>query len=190
MLLVIVGKSGSGKNAVSGRLLTPEMGCHRIVTFTTRPMRPGEKEGVDYHFVSDEKFSQMVARRQFAEWKEYHPACGDVWKYGSRITADMLNSDEIYLIILTPAGLRDIKKKFRGHEEDIASIYLRVPEETLKKRLKGRGDDTTEAVRRLAADKKDFDGFESSVDYVIDNTGSIDETVGKIADIISDRFIE
>ena len=152
MITVLMGKSGSGKNTVADTLCRRN-GYKRILTYTSRPPRPGETEE-DYHFVSDDVFNKMTGRGEFAEYKAYHPAQGGTWQYGSKITEDQIKSDEHYLLILTPAGFRDIKKSLP--DADIHSVYLYCTTKTLEKRLLKRGDDHREAIRRLSADEKDF----------------------------------
>lgn len=164
MITVIVGKSGSGKNTVAEHLCKNE-GYKRIVTYTTRPMRDREVQDRDYHFISDEEFDGMIKDGRFAEYKSYHPAVGGTWKYGSAFTDHEINSREKYCIILTPAGLRDVKKNLP--DADIASVYLHCTTSTLENRLYHRGDDPQEIVRRLNADSHDFKGIQNEVDKVI-----------------------
>lgn len=182
MIVILTGKSGSGKNTVS-EYLQKNMGYERIVTYTTRPPRDGETEK-DYHFVSDNEFNRMIKNDRFAEHKAYHPATGGTWQYGSVFTDEEINSRKPYIIILTPTGLQDVKKNIP--EKNMKSIYLHCTTKALKSRLVHRGDDPKEIVRRLNADNRDFKGVQNDVDRVIFCSN---KSVKEIADEI-DEFIK
>ena len=77
-MLIIVGESGSGKTSVQKEL--EKMGVAKVITYTTRPKRLGEKDGVDYHFVDEARFQRMVEERQFAEYAVYNG-----FRYGTAI---------------------------------------------------------------------------------------------------------
>lgn len=72
---VFIGPSGSGKTSLAEAVFQPEQ---KIITYTNRSPRPGEKDQVDYYFVSDDTFNQMIKRDEFAEWDQYAQH-----KYGS-----------------------------------------------------------------------------------------------------------
>lgn len=170
MLTMIMARSAAGKTTIVDRM-TEKYGYEKVVTSTTRPMRPGEIDGKDYHFLTPEEFDAMESRNEFAESKAYHPASGGVWKYGSAIPKDYLDDDRKHLLIVTPAGVRDIKAHFGKDAEKILTVYLRVPEKELERRLRARGDDTKEAERRIRADRDDFKDAEKDADVVIENYG-------------------
>lgn len=164
-MIVLVGKSCSGKDTVARELET--MGYKRIVTYTTRPMRKGEVDGITYHYVNETQFFDMIENKGFAEWTGYNTGHGH-WLYGSKLS-DYTKSHA--LIILTPGGLAKIRKKFP--DLPITAIYLEVKNSILKKRASKRNDDVKEAKRRYKADKKDFRFVKYSnkyaIDYVIKN---------------------
>ena len=68
MIIVLVGKTASGKTTVANELCKNH-GYKRIITYTTRPMRENEIQDVDYHFISDEQFNEMVENNEFTEYK-------------------------------------------------------------------------------------------------------------------------
>ena len=82
-MLILVGKSCSGKDTIRNKLVAYH-GFKKMVTYTDRPPRRGEKDGEAYHFVSPEEFEQMISTGFFLEWKEYHTVDG-VWHYGSAL---------------------------------------------------------------------------------------------------------
>lgn len=175
-IIVLAGKSASGKNFVARKL--EEHGYKTIVTYTTRPKRKGEKQDITYHFISDEEFKQKIDEGFFAEWKSYITNEG-VWYYGSSLE-DLENADNKSVIILTPAGYRDVKNKLEN--ENITCIYLYANNATLKERLAKRGDDSKEADRRLAHDYADFKDFEYEADRVVYN--NYDEKISAVVDKI------
>ena len=163
MILVLTGKSGSGKSTIKD-ILCRDMGCKKIITYTSRPKRKGETEN-DYHFVTDEKFFNMMKHKEFTEVKSYHPATGGTWWYGSKITDDQINSPDIYIIILTPAGYKDIRRIVPN--DRMKCVYLHCTTTILEQRLYNRGDLPEEIVRRLNADASDFKGMLDSADKTI-----------------------
>ena len=159
MIIVLVGKTASGKTTVANELCKNH-GYKRIITYTTRPMRENEVQDVDYHFISDEQFNRMVENNEFTEYKRYNTAHG-VWSYGSVITSEQELSDDCYVIILTPQGLRDLSKKISQY----IAFYLNVSFESQLERLKKRGDEEQQIIKRLQNDAKDFENVLDIVDY-------------------------
>ena len=179
-IIVLAGKSASGKNFVAKKLA--ERGYKCIVTYTTRPKRKGEKQDITYHFISDEEFKRKINEGFFAEWKSYITNEG-VWYYGSSLE-DIENAKDNSVIILTPDGYRDIKDKL--HNKNITCIYLYANNETIKKRLIKRGDNKEEAERRILHDNEDFKGFEKEVNRIVYNNynDNIDIVVNKILQVV------
>ena len=159
MIIVLVGKTASGKTTVANELCKNH-GYKRIITYTTRPMRDNEVQDVDYHFISDEQFNKMVENNEFTEYKRYNTAHG-VWSYGSVITSEQELSDDCYVIIFTPQGLRDLSKKMSRY----IAFYLNVSFESQLERLKKRGDEEQQIIKRLINDAKDFENVFDIVDY-------------------------
>ena len=182
-IIVLAGKSASGKNFVAKKL--EEHGYETIVTYTTRPKRKGEKQDITYHFISDEEFKQKIDEGFFAECKSYITNEG-VWYYGSSLE-DIENADDKSVIILTPQGYRDIKEKLP--DKNIACIYLYENIDTMRKRLSKRGDDTKEVERRIKSDLEDFKNFESEADKIVYNNFDvdIDEVIKKILEFVEDK---
>ncbi len=162
-MIIIVGKSGSGKDSVVKKL-TNFYDYKKIVTWTTRPMRPKEIQDVTYHFTDEETFEEKIEEGFFAEWKKYESIEG-TWYYGTALL-DLTTFNENKIIILTPDGYQDIKDIIG---KDTLTVYLKSKNRILKSRLKKRGDNPKEIKRRLRHDKKDFKGIEKEVDVVIEN---------------------
>ena len=180
-ILILIGKTSSGKTLIKEKLI--ENGFIGITTYTSRPMRKGEKQDVTYHFISEEDFKQKINEGFFAEWKSYITVDG-VWYYGTSLE-DLKNGEYNSVIILTPDGYRDVVNKLS--KKPIA-IYIYANNTTIKKRLLKRGDDKNEAQRRLDHDNKDFKGIENEVDRIVYNNESdtIDGVVQKILKYVSE----
>lgn len=157
MIIVLVGKTVSGKTTVANELC--KHGYERIITYTTRPMRENEKQDIDYHFISNEQFNRMIKNNEFTEYKRYDTSHG-IWSYGSVVTSEQERSPKPYVIILTPQGLRDLSKRMSRY----IAFYLNVGFESQIKRLKKRGDEEQQIVKRLKNDAKDFENVLDIVD--------------------------
>lgn len=162
VMIVLMGKTASGKTTEAK--LLENHGFHRVVTDTTRAPRPGEKDGVDYHFLSEPEFADNQRNGLYAETATYTMADGKTVRYASRIS-DYMNPDGV--IVLTPDGVRDIRKI--GVNATV--IYLKADTEILRKRLEKRGDNPAEIERRLRTDSKDFANAESLCNFSICTDG-------------------
>ena len=189
MIIVLVGKTASGKTTVANELCKYHY-YKRIITYTTRPMRENEVQDVDYHFISDEQFNKMVENNEFTEYKRYNTAHG-VWSYGSVITSEQELSDDCYVIVLTPQGLRDLSKRASRY----IAFYLNVSFESQLERLKKRGDEEQQIIKRLQNDAKDFENVLNIVDYSFRTDISSPQKVANmilnfISDPITDRLMK
>ena len=162
-ILVLVGRTCSGKDSLVRELVN--MGYKKIVSYTTRPMRDGEEEGVTYKFIWENEFLKLKEKGFFVETTSYNVANGETWHYGISMQ-DLANATENSVVILNPEGLRKVKKIMGT---DVVTFYIEVDDEIIKERLKNRGDNPKEAKRRLKADEKDFVGIEDEVNYTISN---------------------
>ena len=154
----------------------------RIVRYTTRPKRKGEKQGITYHFITKEEFKQKIEEGFFAEYQSYNTEFG-VWYYGTALD-DLENADDKSVIILEPQSYRDIKDELS--DKNITCVYLYANNSTIKKRLENRGDNPNEVIRRMGSDNEDFKGFENEVDRIVYNNDGdkIDDVVSKIFEYI------
>lgn len=159
-MLILIGKSCAGKDLIKKFLV--ENGMETVVTYTTRPPRPGEKDGITYHFISKEDFLRKKQEGFFAETASYHVATGETWYYGSAV--EDLTDDKV--IIVNPDGLMRLKCI---DSLNPVSFYITASEETIWERLKRRGDNIDEAVRRLNVDREDFSDIINYVDFSFSN---------------------
>ena len=175
-MVIIMGKTSCGKDTVVNELIS-KYGFRKCVTYTTRPMRDGEKQDITYHFITEDDFKHKIREDFFVEYNSYDTEFG-IWYYGVALE-DVENADDKTVIILTPDGYRDVIKKVKNKPK---SIYIYANNSTIKERLINRGDNPKEAQRRLEHDNIDFKGIETKVDKIVyNNKGSnINDTVNKI----------
>lgn len=178
-MLVLVGKTASGKDTIKKELL--KLGMQDIVTCTTRPMRAGEVNGVSYHFFSKNDFLEKEKEGFFAEYTKYHVATGETWYYGT----PKKDVSEDKIIIMNPDGFKKLREQ---KDLQLVSFYVYAPEEVLLGRLQRRGDNPEEYHRRLKADAVDFEGIESLVDCVVENVG--EKTPTELAKFIKGTYEE
>ena len=133
-----------------------------IVTYTTRPPRKGEINGVSYHFITKEEFLKKKEQNFFAETTSYNVASGDIWYYGSAL--EDLSDDKV--MIVNPYGLKQIKS-IKSLEP--ISFYILVDDKTIIERVTERGDSIKEAARRLNADNIDFNNIDRYIDFAFKN---------------------
>ena len=177
MILILCGMSCTGKtSAMQG--LVEKYDYDPIVTYTTRPIREGEKEGVTYHYIDQQTFSTLLNSGFFIETTQYKVASSEIWYYGTSV-ASIREAKSNSVIILNPDGL--IKILSIIGKEKVCICYLTANEKTILGRSKARGDDKLEAYRRLEADKKDFRDVGDYADIVIPtDNDTIDKIISDI----------
>ncbi len=146
-VLVLSGPSAVGKSTVVRRLREEVPDLHFSVSATTRAPRPGEVDGLDYHFVSPERFQELIDSGQLLEWADIH---GGLHRSGtpSAPVRSAAEAGRPVLIEVDLAGARAVKNAM----PDVLSVFLAPPDwESLRERLVGRGTETPEIMaRRLA----------------------------------------
>jgi len=146
MKLVLVGKAASGKDYLKNRL--KEKGFKIGVSHTTRPARPGEVDGSDYHFITESQFKQMIKDDRFVEYMHFNG-----WYYG-QTKEDFIHAEAM---IMSKSGLDALHEDYR---KQCLVIYLDIDSETRNKRLNLREDPNDSVSRRLLADDEQFKGFD------------------------------
>lgn len=140
-LIVISGPSGVGKGTVVKTLMDRDPRVRLSVSATTRPMRPSETEGVQYHFVSHEEFERMIAADAFLEHAQY---VGNRYGTPEKAVDEMLQQGfDVVLEIEVQGGLQVMKRR-----PDAITIFIAAPSfEELARRLRGRGDTDEDKVQ-------------------------------------------
>jgi guanylate kinase len=185
LLVIISSPSGGGKDSVIRELLKIFSESARLVTTTSRLPRPGNEEGIDYFFISREKFLDKKTNNEFVETNEY---AGNFYGLEKKHLIDTLVTHNVVFTQIEVHGKHNLDKA--GIPS--LSIFL-LPEslEILGERIRKRGGVTEEKIaERLAIAKSEI---EQSVDYdfrIINVEGKFSETVAKISEIIRHKLGE
>ena len=142
ILFVISAPSGAGKTSISRELLARQPDLCQSVSYTTRPMRNGEQDGIDYHFVSSTQFDRMVAEGAFAEWAEVH---GN--RYGTA-KATLQRAGEEGRHLLLDIDVQGAAQLRASGLEGVFIFILPPSMAELRQRLAGRKTDSAEVIER------------------------------------------
>jgi guanylate kinase len=176
-VFVITGPSGVGKGTLIRGLLERVPGLELSVSATTRPPRPGERDGVDYHFLGDEEFDRRVAKGEFVEHARYSGH-----RYGTlRSELERRMAEAAGLVLeIEVQGARQI----RAAMPETVQVFIAPPSvEALRARLVGRGTDAPEDVEaRLATALEELEA-EREFEYVVVND-RLEQATEELADIV------
>jgi guanylate kinase len=179
LLIVLSSPSGAGKTTISRLLLGADPDIRMSISATTRPKRPGETEGVDYHFVDDAEFDLMIAAGDFVEWA---PVFG--YRYGTpkAPVKDALRDGRDILFDIDWQGTQQLKAAMG---EDLVSIFLLPPSmPELERRLRERGTDSEEVVaERMARADAEISHW-PEYEYVLVNRDT-DDCLGEVQAIVA-----
>src|SRR5437868_3539040 len=139
LLLILSAPSGTGKTTLARRLVAAHPGATFSISYTTRPPRGDEKDGVDYHFVTQEQFDAMVANADFVEWAHVHGH-----HYGTP-KASVDGATGLVVFDIDVQGGETIKKQ---HPEAVRALILPPSLAELERRLRARSTDDDATVRR------------------------------------------
>ncbi|MBU0795107.1 MAG: guanylate kinase, partial [Alphaproteobacteria bacterium] len=156
--------SGAGKSTISRKLLAHDPGLTMSVSATTRPMRPGEVDGKDYHFVDLERFRAMVSDNEFLEWAHVFDH-----RYGTpRAPVEgMLEAGHDVLFDIDWQGAQQLHQLAGG---DVVRVFILPPSMIeLEARLRGRGTDSNEVIERRMARAHSEIAHWDGYDYVLVN---------------------
>ena len=178
LLIVVSGPAGSGKGTVLGSLLEDSEYRYSI-SATTRAPRPGEVDGVNYHYLTRQEFKARIKAGEMLEYTEY---CGNYYgtpkKEAEAVLADGCN----LLLEIEVEGARNVKK---AYPEAVLIMLLPPSFAVQEARLRGRGTETEEKIRERLARTREEVPCVSDYDYVIYNRdGKADEAVADIRAIV------
>ncbi|MBR1390950.1 MAG: guanylate kinase [Lachnospiraceae bacterium] len=191
-IFCMMGKSASGKDTIYKRLLeNPELPCKKIILYTTRPIRAGEKEGMEYHFVTDDVLDEFDRKGKIIEMRAYQTVHG-TWRYATVEDGQIDLSGQSYLMIGTLEAFLRLKKYYGVNR--ILPIYIEVEDGIRLQRALDREREQSrpkyaELCRRFLADEKDFSEerlADANVTYRFSNQ-DIEKATKEIAAFIMDR---
>ena len=141
-LFIITGTSAVGKTTVAQGVLKKSRNLVRSITFTARAIRGKERNGVDYHFISEKKFKDKIRRSDFLEWANNY---GNLYGTDKKEIAKFLNKGKNVLVVIDIKGALNIKKKW-----PVAITIFILPEsfKQLEKRFKKRSDTSKKDIQK------------------------------------------
>jgi guanylate kinase len=164
-LFIVSAPSGAGKSSLVNALLAEDRNMALSVSYTTRAPRAGEVEGREYHFVDAKTFAAMLERGEFLESAEVH---GNRYGTSRKWIADARARGLDIVLEIDWQGARQVRKAF----PEAVSVFILPPSpplEELERRLRGRGQDSEDAIGRRLANARDEIRHAGEFDYVIIN---------------------
>ena len=162
-LILVTGPSGVGKGTLVSRLMQRHPDLWLSVSATTRSPRAGEEEGRHYFFLSREAFERQVAAGGFLEWAEF---AGNLYGTPRAAVQERLDAGRPVLLEIELEGARQVRRSF----PDGFQVLLRPPSlQELERRIRGRGSDSEEAIRRRLARAREELRAEAEFDAVVVN---------------------
>jgi guanylate kinase len=179
LMLVLSSPSGAGKTSISRRLLETEDELTMSVSATTRPRRPGEVDGVDYHFIDQTEFQLMINRGEFLEYAKVF----DNYYGTPRGPVDaVLRDGKDVLFDIDWQGTQQVADAAR---DDLVSVFILPPStHELERRLMGRAQDSAEVVAQRMSKAADEISHYREYDYIIVNR-DLDESVDAVRAILT-----
>ncbi|MEO0871301.1 MAG: guanylate kinase [Pseudomonadota bacterium] len=178
LLFILSSPSGAGKTTLSRKLLEADAAIELSVSATTRPPRPGEVDGVHYHFVSDAEFDRMVDEDDFYEWAEVFGH-----RYGTPKGAirEALKQGRDFLFDIDWQGTQQLYQK---DQQDVVSVFILPPSlPELRRRLESRAQDSAEVIdARMERARAEISHW-AEYDYVVIND-DVDECFDRVCEVL------
>jgi guanylate kinase len=179
-LYVVAAPSGAGKTSLVKALMEREPRIQFSVSYTTRRPRPNEIPGRDYHFVSEERFQEMVANHEFLEHAQVFDHC---YGTGVRTVQEALSNGEQLLLEIDWQGARQVRSRI----PEAISIFILPPSRAaLEQRLKARSTDSAEVIQRRLRDAAEDLGHWREFDYVVIND-QFEQAIEDLQAIVENR---
>ena len=178
LMLVLSSPSGAGKTTIARGLLERDAGITMSVSVTTRAMRPGEAEGLDYYFIDQQRFDRMAETGDLLEHARVFGNC-----YGTPRVAveDALGAGRDVLFAIDWQGAQQLAQNAR---DDLVSVFVLPPSVgELERRLRGRGQDSEEVIANRMAKASNEISHWPEYDYVIVNH-DVDESIAAVLSIL------
>ncbi|MEL6529443.1 MAG: guanylate kinase [Pseudomonadota bacterium] len=178
LLFILSSPSGAGKTTLSRMLLKADDQIKLSVSATTRPPRPGEEDGVHYHFVSEETFDQMVEEDDFYEWAHVFGH-----RYGTPKGAirNALKEGQDFLFDIDWQGTQQLYQK---DQQDVVSVFILPPSlPELRRRLEARAQDSEDVIDgRMERARAEISHW-AEYDYVVIND-NVDECFDRVREVL------
>ena len=162
-LFVITAPSGAGKTSLIDAVMREDPSLRISVSYTTRAPRPGEKNGVDYHFVDEPTFLAMRGRGEFLENAEVH---GNRYGTARQVILDAVSRGEHLILEIDWQGAQQVRQLY----PECVGIFILPPSvEELERRMRARGQDADEVIRRRVANAREELAHAGEFKYAIIN---------------------
>ena len=190
-LIILLSPSGGGKSSIANRILADSDNIDYSISYTTRPARGKEVNGIDYNFISDEEFDELLQRNEFLEYAEVH---GYMYGTSRKFIEDILESGHHAILDIDVQGALQIIEK----GVDVVTVFILPPsEKVLVERLKKRKTDSQKVIEiRLKNSRDEIDYLDlNKFQYLVVND-NFEVAVQDVKQIISaeekklDRIIE
>jgi guanylate kinase len=179
-LFVVAAPSGAGKTSLVKALMEREPRIQFSVSYTTRHPRPNEIPGRDYHFVSQERFREMIANHEFLEHAQVFDNC---YGTGVRAVQEALSNGEQLLLEIDWQGARQVRDRI----PEAVSIFILPPSRAaLEQRLRGRSTDSDAVIQRRLRDASEDLGHWREFDYVVIND-QFEQAIEDLQAIVANR---
>lgn len=181
MIYLVVGKSGVGKSTVVDEFCK-RTSIHKVIPYTTRPIRDNEVGGIDYHFVSEKVFKDMAFNGNLTNVESYRVYSGDIWYYGFNL--DEIKKYENCILVCNPKNIEGFISRLG--KENIHTIEIIADLNTRIERYIDRDsmsiEKIQELVRRFISDEKEFKDLVT--DDLVGNEFTLEYAVNKLTRII------
>ena len=177
LLFVVSAPSGTGKTTVVERLVQvlPDLSLSR--SYTSRPMRSGEADGIDYNFITRLRFEQMIAADDFLEWADVF---GNLYGTCAVDAERDLSAGRDLVLVIDVQGARQVRRRCPG----TVGVFVMPPSfEILEQRLRGRSADPEDAIQRRLQTARDEVAAFTEYDYVVVND-ELDACVDRLRAIV------
>ena len=185
-LFVVSAPSGAGKTTLVKQVvahLSHECDLHKVITYTTKQPRPGERQGIEYHFLQEDEFKKRITQGFFVE---HSTAYGSYYGFPKEVFT-FLKQGKSYMGIVDLAGAESIK----AYSSEAILIGIRPPDpEALAQRLKDRAEDSSEAISfRLGLAKEELDLIQEGFFKHIIINDVLEEAVARLETIVREELL-
>ena len=184
MLVILSGVCGAGKDTIKRQLIKRMENAETLPSYTSRPIRPGDIDGETYIFVTKQKFEEMIKDGEFYEYDIHH---NNYYGVSKKLLNEKINNNKIIVKDIDVNGTENLIKLLHN-DTKIITIFLRVPKETLRRRLKQREDQPSEEEIALRLNRFDYEESKMIMyDYVLKNN-DLEKTLQIITTIIKSEY--
>jgi len=183
-ILVLSGPSGCGKSSLVNEVLKKRDDIYFSISTTTRAKRDGEKEGVDYFYISKEQFEKEIEQGLFLEWANVH---GNYYGTSLKPVMDALKANKLVIFDIDVQGHEIVKEKF---SDILTSLFVTTPNaQVLKNRLINRNTDNLDIIEKRLINSKDEMSRIDEYDFLLVND-DFDKSLKRFEAIVESSFLK